>query len=204
MNNTARWLVLLLSFGLATATYAADDDELGCISGDCVNGRGTLVEETDRGLRTYRGDFVDGKFQGFGRLTYNDEGEHYKGRFLNGKKHGHGTLWDKEGNVYIGEWRNDRRYGHGIQAFHVEDWSEDKHGEDWLKRNTENYDGNFKNDVFFGQGTYRWEDGTKYVGEWAANKKNGRGYFDYGTGYKAWRTFEFDKRVYDERFEFNQ
>ena len=102
----------------------------------------------------------------------------------------------------MGNWRRDRRNGRGMQAFNVKDFKEDRFTEDSLRRNTENYFGEFKNDVFFGEGTYRWEDGTEYVGEWAANKKHGRGYFDYGTGHKAWRTFEFDKRVYDERFQF--
>lgn len=204
MLNHQRWIVLLLMLAFGPAAQAARKDELGCISGDCSVGQGTLVEETERGLRTYRGDFVDGKFHGFGRLTYNDEGETYKGRFRIGKKWGRGTLWDKKGNVYIGNWRNDRRNGMGMQAFHVEGWKEDTYTETWLRENTENYYGEFKNDVFFGKGTYRWEDGTKYVGEWAANKKHGRGYFDHGTGYKAWRNFEFDERVYDERFEFSQ
>lgn len=201
MRFTASYTIYLLSLFLGSQVLAADKDELGCLSGDCITGKGTLVEETDRGLRTYRGDFLNGEFHGFGRLTYNDEGEHYKGRFRNGKKEGRGTLWDKEGNVYMGQWRNDRRNGMGVQAFRVADWSEDKYTEEWLRENTENYYGEFQNDVFFGEGTYRWEDGTKYVGNWVANKKHGRGYFDHGTGYKAWRTFEFDERIYDERFE---
>ncbi|MBT5485095.1 MAG: hypothetical protein HOH14_00635 [Gammaproteobacteria bacterium] len=202
MYTLPRWALLLLGVYLSSTVLAAKDDELGCISGDCVNGNGTLVEETERGLRTYRGDFLNEKFFGFGRLTLNDEGEVYEGRFMNGKKHGRGTLWTKKGDVYMGNWRNDRRNGMGMQAFHVENFKEGRFTEDTLKKNTENYYGEFKNDVFFGEGTYRWEDGTQYVGKWAANKKHGRGYFDYGTGHKAWRTFEFDKRVYDERFQF--
>jgi|TARA_B110000305_G_C19182714_1_gene512745 hypothetical protein len=202
MYTLPRWALLLLGVYLSSAVLAAKDDELGCISGDCVDGNGTLVEETERGLRTYRGDFLNEKFFGFGRLTFNDEGEVYEGRFMNGKKHGRGTLWTKKGDVYMGNWRNDRRNGTGMQAFHVENFKEGRFTEDTLKKNTENYYGEFKNDVFFGEGTYRWEDGTQYVGKWAANKKHGRGYFDYGTGHKAWRTFEFDKRVYDERFQF--
>ncbi len=203
MQNALKSLaaaMLVISFS-ASAQVSSRPEELGCVSGDCVTGKGTLVEETERGLRSYRGDFLNGEFHGYGRLTYFDEGEYYKGRFLNGKKHGRGTLWDKEGNVYMGEWRNDRRNGMGVQAFKVADWSEDKYTETWLRENTENYYGEFQNDVFYGEGTYRWADGTKYVGSWAANKKHGRGYFDHGTGLKAWRTFEFDERVYDERFE---
>jgi len=202
MRHSNYWTVLLFTLFFAVSAEAAKNDELGCISGDCVNGNGTLVEETQRGLRTYRGDFVNGKFHGFGRLTFNDEGEIYEGRFMIGKKHGRGTLWNDEGDVYMGNWRNDRRNGMGMLAFHVENYREGRFTENTLKNTTENYSGEFKNDVFYGEGTYRWEDGTLYVGKWAANKKHGRGYFDYGTGHKAWRTFEFDKRIYDERFQF--
>ena len=201
MQSKLQFLALLLLF--APLLQAASRDEVGCITGDCANGKGTLVEETERGLRTYRGDFIDGKFHGFGRLTYEDEREHYKGRFMSGKKWGRGTLWDRNGNIYMGEWRNDRRNGSGLQAFKVQGWKEDRYTENWLKENSENYHGQFKNDVFYGEGTYRWEDGTKYVGQWAANKKHGKGYFDHGTGHKAWRNFEFDKRIFDERFEFS-
>lgn len=203
MTILQRLSVLPLVIFITHSALAANNVELGCISGDCVNGKGTIVEETDRGLRTYRGDFVEGKFQGYGRLAFNDEGESYKGRFMLGKKWGRGTLWDKDGNIYMGQWRNDRRNGTGLQAFNVKDWREDLYTEIWLKENTENYSGQFKNDVFYGDGTYRWEDGTLYVGKWAANKKHGRGYFNHGTGHKAWRNFNFDNRVYDERFEFS-
>ena len=74
---------------------------------------------------------------------------------------------------------------------------------DFIKKKIKHYSGEFKNDVFYGDGTYRWEDGTLYVGKWAANKKHGRGYFNHGTGHKAYRNFNFDERVYDERFEFS-
>jgi hypothetical protein len=173
---------------------------LGCIYGDCENGRGTLVEETSRGITTYRGTFKNGLYDGFGRLSYDDERSVYKGYFEEGIRNGRGTYWDKENNVYIGHWKNNRRNGQGSQFYMVKDWSEDKHGEGWLRENTENYSGNFQNDVFLGEGTYRWEDGTKYVGEWAANKKHGEGYFDYGNGNIARRKYEFDQRVVEFGF----
>ena len=191
-------LLLAVTLG-ASAARAAVGDELGCISGDCENGYGTLVEKGALGLTRYRGPFVDGKFHGFGELELIDKRIVYKGNFALGKRSGRGTEWDRNtNNVYIGQWRNDRRNGRGIQAFRVDNWNESRHTELWLSENTENYYGEFRNDNFDGQGTYRWEDGVKYIGGWAANKKHGRGYFLYASGNRQDRIYDFDERVYDE------
>jgi hypothetical protein len=197
MNATSTFLVLFLA-AVALPAWSAVGDELGCISGNCENGVGTLVEKTADGLRRYQGDFINGKFHGFGKLELIDKKVTYKGNFQSGLKSGRGTEWDRENTVYIGQWKNNRRNGVGVQAFRVEDWKEDKHTENWLGRNTENFQGSFRNDNFDGEGTYRWPDGVTYTGGWAANKKHGRGYFLYPTGLRSDRIFEFDERVYDE------
>lgn len=191
-------LLVLALAGMATSAWSAVGDELGCISGNCENGVGTLVEKTPDGLRRYQGDFVNGKFQGFGKLELLDRKITYKGNFQNGLKSGRGTEWDRENSVYMGQWKNNRRNGAGVQAFRVQEWKEDKHTESWLSRNTENFQGTFRNDNFDGEGTYRWPDGVTYTGGWAANKKHGRGFFLYPTGLRSDRIFEFDERVYDE------
>ncbi|MGA0805647.1 MAG: hypothetical protein ACO3PV_03915 [Pseudohongiellaceae bacterium] len=197
MNAVCTALLLVLAT-LAPPAWSAVGDELGCISGDCQNGVGTLVEETPEGLRRYRGDFINGKFHGFGKLELIEKKIVYKGNFRNGEKSGRGTEWDRDNNVYIGQWSRNRRNGAGLQAFRVEEWREDKFTENWLARNTENFQGTFRNDNFDGEGTYRWPDGVTYTGGWAANKKHGRGYFLYPTGLRSDRIFEFDERVYDE------
>src|SRR5690606_34866702 len=73
-------LLLAVTLG-ASAARAAVGDELGCISGDCENGYGTLVEKGALGLTRYRGPFVDGKFHGFGELELIDKRIVYKGNF---------------------------------------------------------------------------------------------------------------------------
>lgn len=184
-----------------SAQPANPEDETGCIHGDCENGRGTLVrEDTDRGRTVYQGTFENGEYDGFGRLSYEDDNAVYKGYFQAGKRQGRGTYWDKDNNVYIGQWRNDRRNGHGTQAFHVETWKEDAYTEQWLEENAENYTGNFQNDVFYGEGTYHWENGTRYVGNWVANERHGEGYFDYGNGHIANRRYEYGERIMELGF----
>lgn len=205
MNKWLQRLLVTAFIFFAQGALAQPDYEPGCQRGDCMNGYGVLVEETDRGLTLYRGEFREGQYHGDGRLEFLDEGEVYDGDFFLGKKQGRGILWNRSANwnrinnvydVYIGNWRNDRRNGQGTQAFNVENWSDsNRHTESWLVDNTENYTGDFVNDVFSGQGTYRWADGTKYTGGWAANKKHGRGYFDFGTGIRSERIFEFDVQV---------
>src|SRR5690606_29723133 len=103
----AAMLLLAATLG-ASAASAAIGDELGCISGDCENGYGTLVEKGELGLYRYRGPFVDGKFHGFGELELVDKRMVYKGNFALGKRSGRGTEWDRNRNdVYIGQWRSD-------------------------------------------------------------------------------------------------
>jgi hypothetical protein len=180
------------------AAVAQVGNELGCVSGNCVNGVGTLVEKLDDGLRRYRGEFKNGHYDGFGKLEFLRQRITYKGNFKKGMRWGRGTQWDEKKSVFIGQWRGDKRNGKGVQAFHVEEWKEDKYTENWLEKNTENYSGEFLNDNFDGQGTYRWPDGVRYTGGWVANKKHGRGYFLYTTGLRSDRIYNFDERVYDE------
>lgn len=198
MKHLLQLLVLFVLGGSGTGALAAVGDQLGCLTGDCQNGVGTLVERGEQGLIRYSGAFVNGKYHGFGKLELFDQRLTYKGNFLAGLRNGRGTQWDRDNNVYIGLWRNDRRNGQGLQAYKVPGWSEDKYTENWLSQNAENYQGTFRNDNFDGQGTYRWPDGVKYTGGWAANKKHGRGYFLYPTGLRSDRIFNFDERVYDE------
>ncbi len=201
MNNIIKMILLAAVIAVSCGTYAADEDEIGCLRGDCINDYGILVEETERGLTRYRGEFRNGRYHGRGRLEYLNGSEIYKGNWVLGKRQGRGTMWNRSQSwsstnnvydVYIGNWRNDRRNGRGTQAYMIRDWVEDRNTENWLVNNTENYTGEFIDDIFNGEGTYRWADGTKYTGGWAAGKKHGRGFFDFGTGIRSERIFEFD------------
>jgi len=204
MSGLMKSILSVLVLICSCTAFAAEDDEIGCLRGDCITGYGILVQETERGLTRYRGEFREGQYHGNGRLEYLDGGEIYKGNWMLGKKQGRGIMWNRSAgwsslnniyDVYIGNWRNNRRNGQGTQAFMVRDWVEDRNSEIWLIDNTENYSGEFRNDNFNGEGTYRWTDGTTYTGGWVAGKKHGRGYFEFGTGIKSERIFEFDVQV---------
>ena len=62
---------------------------------DNMNGKGTLYDKNGKVI--YEGDFVDGKFEGNGKL-FNDDGSYYIGQFRNDLKHGKGIEYDKDGN----------------------------------------------------------------------------------------------------------
>lgn len=58
-------------------------------------------------IRSYTGSFIRGNFDGFGKLLYRDGG-FYEGDFQVGKRHGsHGTRLWSSGNTFVGSWSDD-------------------------------------------------------------------------------------------------
>lgn len=156
-----------------------------CTYGDCENGQGTLTIKTTFGENVYQGGFKNGKYHGNGMLTEMvsvTERAYYDGNWDEGQRSGRGTYWNGKGNLYIGQWKNDKREGRGSYFFGVKDWTPNKYSEYWLSENVENYTGEFKNDLYHGEGVYRWPDGQKYVGGFFANDKHGLGTFYYPRG----------------------
>ena len=153
-----------------------------CIRGDCINGEGSMELTTEFGKGRYVGNFLDGEFNGYGRLEMPiswTEKEAYVGNWEMGVREGRGKHWNGRGNLYIGQWRDNKRNGLGSYFFTLPGWVENQHSEFWLKENTENYTGEFVNDHFQGQGTYRWAEGHKFVGGFFAGDKHGQGTFYY-------------------------
>ena len=48
--------------------------------------------------------------------------------------------------------------------------------------NGDEYIGEYKDALKHGRGTYLYKDGDKYVGEWEEGNKNGQGTYTYGNG----------------------
>ena len=170
---------MLAAQSLATVT------EETCAMGDCSNGRGTLELKTPFGKGFFVGSFRDSEFHGYGRLEVPvsfTEKSIYLGNWSRGIRTGRGSYWNGKGNLYIGQWRDDKRNGIGSYFFNLPDWHENEHTEYWLRENTENYSGEFVNDHYQGQGTYRWPNGSKFVGGFFASGKHGQGTFYYETG----------------------
>lgn len=189
---------LLMAHGaiaqLQNTPVESEEYSRDCIFGDCVNGYGTLEMKTTFGTNSYRGNFKEGQYNGYGKLTQlvsRTERAYYDGNWDMGVRSGRGTYFNGKGNLYIGQWKNDKREGRGSYFFGVKDWAENKYSEHWLSENVENYTGEFVNDLYQGSGTYRWPDGQKYVGEFFANDKHGPGTFIYATGSIREQIWEF-------------
>ena len=129
------------------------------------------------------------------------ENENYKGPYMNGLKHGHGSLYDPAtGETYTGEFVNDQK--HGIATNKMWDgsitqgqWLEGKLVANYgaLAKNDQGiyeprhskasqdypgivlYRGDFENGLRHGHGLQLEEDGEIYVGEWIYDKKQGNG-----------------------------
>ncbi|MFM1897347.1 MAG: hypothetical protein RLZZ385_2421 [Pseudomonadota bacterium] len=182
--------IILLIIGLLSlpvqAQMLTDVRSQECVYGDCENGRGTLELQVEWGKAIYRGNFRDGQFDGSGRLevplSFTSKAI-YNGNWTAGKRNGRGTYWNGDDHhLYIGEWRDDKRHGRGSYFFNLTDWRENQYTEFWLSQNTENYTGEFVNDLYQGKGVYRWKDGSRFEGGFWANEKHGFGTYYYSTG----------------------
>lgn len=192
-----RAAALLLLSGLSFSVLAqpmANVTAEKCVRGDCIEGNGRLELTTEWGKGSYFGDFREGEFHGRGRLEVPisfTAKEVYVGNWDMGVRSGRGTHWNGRGKLYIGQWRDDKRNGYGSYFFGLSEWRENEHSEYWLKENVENYTGDFVDDFYHGQGTFRWPGGQKFVGGFFANEKHGPGTYYYSTGVARQQYWEY-------------
>ena len=121
----------------------------------------------------YEGDWVQGKRQGQGTLTWENlqvEGkERYKGAWYNDKYHGRGKLKYAWRNYYDGVFVQGKRL-HGMHTSNP-----------WKKRNRTGpvtYHGNYEDEKFHGVGMLnKGKGGDMYHGHWHRGKYHGKGFF---------------------------
>ncbi|MDY6935139.1 MAG: hypothetical protein SVZ03_13075 [Spirochaetota bacterium] len=95
-----------------------DDDALGCIDGDCINGQGTFRYPDGS---TYIGQFVNGLMEGQGTFTWGEKsvwaGSKFIGEFKKGRINGYGTWTWPRGGKYIGECKDNMIHGKGTMYY---------------------------------------------------------------------------------------
>ena len=106
------------------------------------------------------------------------------------------TSGDNKGDKYTGEWKKDIMHGQGMYIFANGDryqgaWKDGKkHGPGIYLYLADNefkgdiYVGEYKFDIYNGQGTYIWKDGSKYTGNFLDNNQDGQGIYIYPDGRK--------------------
>lgn len=159
LNSITRHSLLLsLFYMILNVTAQTPDYKIGCISGDCQNGKGTYV---------------------------NPDSSIYIGEWKDGLKNGKGKLSAREGRVDVGEWKDNKKNGHFFVEFKNKSsigfkydlmYVDDKaNGQGLIKYYDDTmYCGTYKDDMPNGYGI-RTYGGERYSGEWKDGKKNGLG-----------------------------
>jgi hypothetical protein len=92
----------------------------------------------------------------------------YEGQWVNGKKHGQGTMTYSDGiSVYKGEWKYGFQDGLGIIKY-----------ADGISM----YEGEWKNGIPNGLGKNKYANGDVYEGQWVNGMQNGLGKIKYANG----------------------
>jgi hypothetical protein len=95
-----------------------------------------------------------------------DNGNHYKGEWINNQCNGKGKLTYSNGSYYEGNWINNERNGKGKQRYNDSSY----------------YEGDWINNERNGKGQQRYTDSSYYEGDWINNERNGTGKQIYSDG----------------------
>tara|TARA_E500000178_G_scaffold351886_1_gene414014 strand:- start:46 stop:723 length:678 start_codon:yes stop_codon:yes gene_type:complete len=112
------------------------------------HGKGILIKTKNEDVATYKGQWKNDKFDGYGTLTIKSLGLKYTGKFKDGLRHGHGREFSylKPNNttdyeIYVGQFKNGNRDGRGNSKGEI------KEGNVKIS-----YSGEWKNNKLHGQG----------------------------------------------------
>ncbi|MCO5560881.1 hypothetical protein L7F22_014501 [Adiantum nelumboides] len=136
----------------------------------------------------YEGDWVDGKFDGYGVETW-ARGSCYRGHYRCGLREGYGVYRFFTGDVFSGEWSKGQSHGRGIQTCvdgsrYVGEFKWGlKHGfGHYHFRNGDTYAGEYFTDKMHGYGVYQFANGHRYEGAWHEGKRQGLGMYEFRNG----------------------
>ncbi|GFM67476.1 C13 family peptidase [Pseudomonas lijiangensis] len=127
----------------------------------------------------YRGDLVNGRLQGEGRIDY-PNGSWYAGQFENGLRHGRGEWHASNGDIYKGQFEHGMFQGQGklttaggtyVGGFKLGR----RDGEGTWQEKGVLYRGHFKDGQYDGPGRLEMEDGSQFQGQFTQGKPNGEG-----------------------------
>lgn len=145
------------------------------------HGEGTM-EYSDCNM-IYSGQWVQGDWSGFGKLTDTSTGMEYEGGFFDNHKHGLGIVKYPDGRVYDASFQLGTMNGKGHLTWqdgskYWGHWNDDgiPHGRGKQEfADGRVYDGEFESGVVQGHGRMTWPDGSWHLGEWMDGVPNGLG-----------------------------
>ncbi|WP_252274897.1 C13 family peptidase [Pseudomonas subflava] len=128
----------------------------------------------------YRGEVVDGRLQGEGRIDYAN-GVYYTGRFQDGLFEGpgewHGASGERyQGNFHLGLFHGQGEFVYSDGTRYQGGFKQGRmHGEGHLQQGGMSYRGEFRDDRYHGLGTLEWPDGSRYQGHFVRGEPQGKG-----------------------------
>ena len=169
MNNEEKYYGDLINGkkeGKGKMIYKKGDYYNGNWKNNLREGKGTFINKKgDKYYGIWKNDILENNIT----IKYKN-GDEFEGIIKYGKKEGEGKIIYKDLNViYIGNWENDQKNGFGKLIFKNKvinlDFKEKKEYGIF-----ERYEGNFKNDIIEGEGTFFYKDGKIIIGNFKNNE----------------------------------
>lgn len=163
---------------------------------DLIEGRGTMIYDNGE---QYTGEWLSGKPNGQGVYKFYDK-DRYEGNFKNGTLQGDGTMYYADGSIYSGQWKDGDRYGKGSFTdaygriingeWRAGELINEHSAKEQLIVNSAPVQSNSPDNIRncntnfckTGKGSYTYEDGSKYVGDFKDGEPMGYGVCTYSNG----------------------
>jgi hypothetical protein len=143
----------------------------------------------------YRGEVIDGRLQGPGRLDYSN-GSYYQGQFKDGQFNGPGEWRSAQDEHYSGEFHNGDFHGQGRLTYSDGSTYEGSFangtpsGEGHLKSTELEYRGEFRKGLYNGLGKLQWRNGTSFQGQFSKGQPHGQGVLSDADGNEYTGSFD--------------